>query len=82
MGRSRSILKGGDREIPETDLAVRIWCGQSDGVAELAVIYAGPRLSDSSGSGLEYQRNRSATPDIDEGNQRPKPSPTPSPRKP
>ena len=35
-------------------------------LAELAVIYAGPGLSDSGGS-LTYQRNRSATPDIDEG---------------
>jgi hypothetical protein len=50
-------------------------------VAELAVIYGGPKLSDSSGSGMEYQRNRSATPDIDEGNnQRPRPSPAPTRR--
>jgi hypothetical protein len=35
-------------------------------LAELAVIYAGPRLN-SDTSNIEYQRNRSATPDIDEG---------------
>jgi hypothetical protein len=35
-------------------------------LAELAVIYAGPKLGDD-GTPIEYQRNRSATPDIDEG---------------
>src|SRR5262249_1936225 len=46
-------------------------------LAELAVIYAGPRLDSSDGK-IEYQRNRSATPDIDEGpGLRPKASPTP-----
>src|SRR6185369_1614149 len=49
-------------------------------VAELAVIYGGPKLGDASGTGMEYQRNRSVTPDIDEGNQRPKPSPSPTRR--
>ncbi len=49
-------------------------------LAELAVIYRGPRLSDSE-STIEYQRNRTATPEIDEGtNQRAKPSPTPQRR--
>ena len=48
-------------------------------LAELAIVYAGPKLSDSSGA-IEYQRNRSATPDIDEGpgpDKQPKPSPPP-----
>jgi hypothetical protein len=44
-------------------------------LAELAVMYAGPKLSDD-GKPIEYQRNRSATPDIDEGPgaQKPKPA--------
>jgi hypothetical protein len=52
-------------------------------LAEFAVIYAGPKLSESDRGGIEYQRNRSATPDIDEGaEKRAKPSPTPQIRKP
>jgi len=44
-------------------------------LADFAVIYAGPKLG---GAGqIEYQRNRSATPDIDEGNAKPSPSPKP-----
>src|SRR6185369_14686429 len=51
-------------------------------LAELAVIYAGPKLS-SDGTDIQYQRNRSATPDIDEGAGVTKPKPSPSPaRKP
>jgi hypothetical protein len=51
-------------------------------LAELAVVYAGPKLSDAGGP-IEYQRNRTATPEIDEGPQkRPSPLPTPSIRKP
>jgi beta-galactosidase len=47
-------------------------------LADLAVIYAGTKLN-VPGS-IEYERNRSATPDIDEGSgARPKPSPTPRP---
>ncbi|HEX6731879.1 MAG TPA: discoidin domain-containing protein, partial [Pyrinomonadaceae bacterium] len=46
-------------------------------LSELAVIYAGPKLE--SGSVIEYQRNRSATPEIDEGPEK-KPTPSPSPR--
>jgi hypothetical protein len=46
-------------------------------LAEVAVIYAGPKLNDR-GEPIEYQRNRSATPDIDEGPDRPKPSPSPA----
>jgi beta-galactosidase len=48
-------------------------------LAELAVIYGGPKLDSESGT-IEYQRNRTATPEIDEGNsatKRPSPSPTP-----
>jgi beta-galactosidase len=41
-------------------------------LAELAVMYAGPKLGDD-GKPIEYQRNRSATPDIDDG---------PAPKKP
>jgi len=49
-------------------------------LAELAVIYAGPKLN-SETSDIEYQRNRSATPDLDEGPgaTKPKPSPTRKP---
>ena len=47
-------------------------------LAELAVIYAGPKLN-SNTSDIEYQRNRSATPDIDEGPGTAKPKPSPSP---
>jgi len=52
-------------------------------LAELAVVYAGPRLNTDS-SDVEYQRNRSATPDIDEGTGAAKPQskPTSPPRKP
>ncbi|HSE33678.1 MAG TPA: discoidin domain-containing protein [Pyrinomonadaceae bacterium] len=52
-------------------------------LAELAVIYAGPRLNTDT-TDVQYQRNQSATPDIDEGTgaaKRPRPSPSP-PRKP
>jgi hypothetical protein len=48
-------------------------------LAELAVMYGGPKLNDSGGA-MEYQRNRTATPEIDEGpgpTKRPSPSPTP-----
>jgi hypothetical protein len=49
-------------------------------LAELAVIYAGPKLNDA-GAPIEYERNRSASPDIDEGTtKRAKPSPTPGRR--
>jgi beta-galactosidase len=51
-------------------------------LAELAVIYAGPKLNSDS-TDIQYQRNRSATPDIDEGPGTAKPKPSPSPgRKP
>jgi len=46
-------------------------------LAELAIVYAGPKLNTDT-SNIEYQRNRSATPDIDEGTgAKPKPSPKP-----
>lgn len=47
-------------------------------LAELAVMYAGPKLNDSRGT-IEYRRNRSATPEIDEGPgvDKPKPAATP-----
>jgi len=46
-------------------------------LAELAAIYAGPKLNEA-GEPIEYERNRSASPDIDEGTtKRPSPSPTP-----
>ena len=48
-------------------------------LAELAIVYAGPKLNTDT-SNIEYQRNRSATPDIDEGTgAKPKPSPTRKP---
>jgi hypothetical protein len=53
-------------------------------LAELAVIYAGPKLPDSNGT-IEYRRNRSATPDIDEGpgpDKKPPTTPTPARPKP
>jgi len=50
-------------------------------LAELAVIYSGPKSKDSSEGGIRYERNKSATPDIDEGpgavDKAPKPKPTP-----
>jgi hypothetical protein len=50
-------------------------------LAELAVIYTGPKLSDTGEGQIEYQRNKTATPDIDEGtNVTPRPAP-PRPRK-
>jgi hypothetical protein len=36
-------------------------------LAELAVVYTGPRLGDD-GEPLEYQRSKTATPEIDESN--------------
>jgi hypothetical protein len=51
-------------------------------LAELAVIYAGPKLPEPGDGSMQYQRSRSATPDIDEGpaDRKPKPSPTPTRR--
>ncbi len=51
-------------------------------LAELAIIPADPRLNPGA-SDIEYQRGRSATPEIDEGTGAPKqPKPSPSPRPP
>jgi len=50
-------------------------------LAELAVIYAGPKLGEPGDGPMQYQRNKSATPDIDEGTgpARKSSSPTPTP---
>jgi hypothetical protein len=52
-------------------------------VAEVAVIYEGPKLRDADSRSLEYQRSKSATPDIDESNgeQEPQRKPKRKPRK-
>lgn len=51
-------------------------------LAELAVIYAGPKLDENSGP-MQYQRNRTATPEIDEGPGPDKrPTPAASPKRP
>ena len=51
----------------------------SASLAELAVIYAGPRIADTGPGNIEYQKVRTASPDIDAGtdttNKPPKPSP-------
>ena len=39
----------------------------SAALAELAIIYAGPKLAENTGSEIEYQRVRTASPDIDAG---------------
>ncbi len=44
-------------------------------LAELAVLYAGPKLKETGEDTIEYQRNKPATSDIDEGT-----NPTPKPR--
>jgi beta-galactosidase len=54
---------------------------KTTGLAEIAIVYAGPKLSEQSNGSIEYQRNRTATPEIDEGPVKPKPTPSPS-RKP
>jgi hypothetical protein len=47
-------------------------------LAELAVMYVGPKLDDQGKPLMEYQRNRTATPEIDEGvDKRAKPKATP-----
>jgi len=47
-------------------------------LSEIAIIYAGPKLDDK-GQPIEYQRNRTATPEIDEGPDKPKAPPKPKP---
>jgi beta-galactosidase len=52
-------------------------------LAELAVIYAGPKPAEKGNGAIEYQRNQTATPEIDEGpEKRAKPTPSPSRQKP
>jgi beta-galactosidase len=52
-------------------------------LAEVAIMYGGPKLGDSNSGSIEYERNRTATPEIDEGpGKRPNPSPSPAKRKP
>ena len=48
-------------------------------LAELAVVYAGPKLPDAGDDAPEYKRSRTATTDIDEGTAAPAPQPTPRP---
>lgn len=51
-------------------------------LAELAVIYAGPKLADTGQDTIEYKRSRTATPDIDEGpDASDKPKTPPPPRR-
>ena len=49
-------------------------------LAELAVVYAGPKLPDEADDAPEYKRSRTATPDIDEGTPAAQPTPTPARR--
>src|SRR5207248_1239768 len=50
-------------------------------LAELAIIYAGPKLPDAGADALNYQRSKTATPDIDEGTVAPKQPTTPPPKR-
>jgi hypothetical protein len=50
-------------------------------LAELAVVYAGPKLPEETDDAPEYKRSRTATTDIDEAAPAPRPS-VPAPRKP
>ena len=49
-------------------------------LAELVVLYAGPKLSEEAEDAPEYKRSRTATTDIDEGTPAARPTPTPTPR--
>jgi beta-galactosidase len=49
-------------------------------LAELAVVYAGPRLADDREDAPEYERTRTATPDIDEAAPAARPTPAPARR--
>jgi hypothetical protein len=49
-------------------------------LAELAVIYEGPRLPDDAEDAPDYKRTRTATPDIDESAPAARPTPTPTRR--
>lgn len=48
-------------------------------LAELAVVYAGPKLPPEPEDAPEYKRSRTASPDIDEGTPAARPTPTPTP---
>jgi beta-galactosidase len=50
-------------------------------LAELAVVYAGPKLPEEADDAPEYKRSRTATPDIDEGTPAPRPTPKPTRRR-
>jgi hypothetical protein len=41
---------------------------ESTALAELAVIYAGPKLERDGAGNIEYRRSRSTSTDVDEGN--------------
>ena len=49
-------------------------------LAELAVVYTGPKLAAGADDAPEYKRSRTATTDIDEGTPAARPSPTPTPK--
>ena len=49
-------------------------------LAELAVVYAGPKLPEEPDDAPEYKRTRTATPDIDEGTPAAQPTPAPARR--
>ncbi len=51
-------------------------------LAELAVVYAGPKLLPEPEDAPEYKRSRTASPDIDEGTPVARPTPTPRPSPP
>ncbi len=50
-------------------------------LAELAVLYAGPKLPDTTDDAIEYQRGRTATTDIDAGTDTGPPSKAPPPKR-
>jgi hypothetical protein len=51
-------------------------------LAELAVVYAGPKLADEAGDAPDYRRSRTATTDIDEGADAARPAKAPPRQKP
>ncbi|HEX8148447.1 MAG TPA: discoidin domain-containing protein [Pyrinomonadaceae bacterium] len=50
-------------------------------LAELAVVYAGPKLPEDADDAPAYKRSRTATPDIDEGTPAAQPTPAPARRR-
>jgi beta-galactosidase len=74
-----------DQEITARHLKLTALSGfgadKTAALAELAVVYTGPKLPDTGEDQVEYQRSKTATPDIDEGtNTAPRPRPTPARR--